>query len=388
MSAPGRRRFLAALAAAPLAVSVPALAAAPPSNRLLVLVFLYGGNDNFNTWVPYTDALYYRMRPTLAVPRDAVIRMTDRHGFHPSLAPLGAIWEARELAIVQGIGMPDATQQHYRDMEMAFTACDEGEFFTEGWVTRALRKRARPDGPDAIAFDALDTREADPMGPFRGGKLAVVQVHYAHELLAQHRLADCVIETNRRGEEAVRKAKRYDPPALRTTFPPDPFGQAVRAAVELAAVDRSLPVIHIALNGLDRDKHHSVDTHWDQLKYHGDALKRLAQGLVALRSGLVEIGRWDETLVATYDEFGRSPAENEARGTHHGHASVHLVLGGRVRGDLYGEPPPVERVHLVGGPKPTLDARRLWTTVIERWWDADAAGAFTKRHAALDLLRA
>ena len=70
-------------------------------------------------------------------------------------------------------------------------------------------------------------------------------------------------------------------------------------------------MIHVALNGLDGDKHHSVDCHWDQLKYHGDALKRLADGLAALRSGLIEIGRWDETLVATYDEFGRSPMENE-----------------------------------------------------------------------------
>jgi uncharacterized protein (DUF1501 family) len=382
-----RRRFLSALAAAPLAARLPAWAA-PSSNRLLVLVFLYGGNDNFNTWVPYADPLYYRMRPNIAVPRDAVIRMTDRQGFHPALAPLLPIWEARELAIVQGIGMPDATQQHYRDMEMAFTSCDEGEFPREGWVTRALARRARRDGLDAVAFDALDTREADPMGPFRGDKLGVVQVHDAQELLAQHRFADCSVETNAPGRERVRTAKRYEPPALRTQFPGDPFGQAVHAAVELAAVDRSLPVIHIALNGLDYDKHHSVDTHWDQLKYHGDALKRLADGLVALRAGLREIGRWDETLVATYDEFGRSPAENEARGTHHGHGSVHFVMGGRVRGDLYGEAPPVVRIHLVGGPAPTLDSRRLWTTVIERWWDADAAGIFTRRHASLDLLRA
>src|SRR6185503_14300246 len=160
---------------------------------------------------------------------------------------------------------------------------------------------------------------------------------------------------------------------LRTQFPADPFGEAMQAAVELAAVDRSLPVIHVTLNGLDGDKHHSVDTHWDQLKYHGDALKRLAEGLAALRSGLREIGRWDETLVATYDEFGRSPVENEEHGTHHGHANTHFVMGGRVRGGLFGEAPPVVHVHRVGGPQPTLDTRRLWTTVIERWWGGDAA---------------
>jgi hypothetical protein len=35
-----------------------------------------------------------------------------------------------------------------------------------------------------------------------------------------------------------------------------------------------------------------------------------------------------------------------------------------------------------------IDTRRLWTTVIERWWDESAAGIFTRRHAPLDLLRA
>ena len=40
-----RREFLRALAAAPFAVAAPSLAAGASSNRLLVLVFLYGGND-------------------------------------------------------------------------------------------------------------------------------------------------------------------------------------------------------------------------------------------------------------------------------------------------------------------------------------------------------
>jgi uncharacterized protein (DUF1501 family) len=381
-----RRRVLQALAAAPLALGAPAFAAAP-SDRLLVLVFLYGGNDNFNTWVPYTDPLYYKLRPTIAVPRDAVIRVTDRHGFHPSLAPLAPLWEARELAIVQGLGYRGATQQHYRDMEIAFTAADD-DFQGDGWVTRALKTSRAAGYFDGVAFNALDTREADAMGPFRGDKLGVVQVHHVQELLGFRRFAECAIDANTRGRQSVKTAAPLPAIALQTSFPADPFGQACRAAVELASIDRKLPVIHIALNGLDGDKHHSVDTHWNQLKYHGDALKRLAAGLAALRAGLREIGRWNEALVATYDEFGRSPIENEDKGTHHGHGSVHFVMGGRVKGALYGEPPPVERVHQVGGPAPTLDTRQLWTTVVERWWNADAANLFPRRYRPLEILGA
>jgi len=196
-----------------------------------------------------------------------------------------------------------------------------------------------------------------------------------------------VIDANAPGRALVARAAPLRDAGLRTQFPADPFGEAMRAAVELAATDRALPVIHVALNGLDGDKHHSVDTHWDQLKHHGDALKRLADGMAALRSGLREIGRWDETLVATYDEFGRSPVENEEHGTHHGHATTHFLMGGRVKGGLYGESAPVIRVHRVGGPAPTLDTRRVWTTVVERWWGGDASRLFARRHAALDFLR-
>jgi uncharacterized protein (DUF1501 family) len=385
-----RRRFLQALVAAPLAVSTPLLAQAAQSQRLLVLVFLYGGNDSFNTWVPYSDPLYYRVRPTIAVPGDSVLKVTEQHGFHPSLARLMPAWQARELAIVQGLGYAEATQQHYRDIETAFTAGDGDEFYEKGWVTRALAQRHAPTSAlaDAVAFDMLDIRESDPMGPFRGDGLGVVQVYRAAELLAKRQLSASAFDANKLGKARLARDHALAAVTLRTAFPGDPFGQSMRAAVELAALDRALPVIHVTLNGLDDDKHHSVDTHWDQLKWHGDALRRLAEGLAALREGLIEIGRWDESLVATYDEFGRSPMENEDRGTHHGLASTHFVMGGRVKGGLHGEAPRIVRMHPIGGPAPTIDTRRLWTTVVERWWGVDASGLFRRRSQPLDLLRA
>ncbi len=385
---PARRRLLKALAAAPLAVSLPSLAA-PGRQRLLVMVFLYGGNDAFNTWVPYTDPLYYRVRPRIAVPRDHVLKITDSHGFHPSLAALMPAWESRDLALVQGIGYANVTQQHYRDEEIAFTGND-GEIASEGWASRALARLARGDAAtaDAMALGMLDIREFDPMGPFRGERIGVVQVHHAQDLLAARRVSACAIETTARGRGRAPRTPELAARTLRTSFPSDPLGIAMQAAVELAAADPTLPAIHVTLNGLDDDKHHSVDCHWEQLKYHGDALRRLADALAALRSGLIEVGRWDDTLVATYDEFGRSPMENEDAGTHHGLATTHFVMGGRVKGGLHGAAPKVERGAVIGGPMPAIDTRELWTTVAERWWGVEARGLFNRRYAPLDLLRA
>jgi uncharacterized protein (DUF1501 family) len=161
-----RRDFLRMLAAAPVAVSAPALAAASTPQRLLVMVFLYGGNDGYNTFVPYANPLYYRLRPNIAVASDSVLKVTPTHGFHPSLASLMPAWEAKDLALVQGLGYPECTQQHYRDIESAFTGCDGREFSAEGWVTRALAGTQRDAIADAIAFDMLDIPPPIRWAPF------------------------------------------------------------------------------------------------------------------------------------------------------------------------------------------------------------------------------
>src|SRR5512140_784984 len=139
---PARRRMLKTLAAAPFALRAPSLFAQSAPQRLFVMVFLYGGNDGYNTFVPYTDETYYRVRPNIAVARDSVLKVTQKHGFHPSLAALMPAWEAREVALVQGVGYAEVTQQHYRDVEIAFTGCDN-DILADGWVTRALTAKRR-----------------------------------------------------------------------------------------------------------------------------------------------------------------------------------------------------------------------------------------------------
>ena len=57
--------------------------------------------------VPFGDAEYYRLRPTLAIPRpnsagatDAALDLDGFFGLHPRMAPLLPLWEHRSLAIV------------------------------------------------------------------------------------------------------------------------------------------------------------------------------------------------------------------------------------------------------------------------------------------------
>jgi uncharacterized protein (DUF1501 family) len=139
-------------------------------------------------------------------------------------------------------------------------------------------------------------------------------------------------------------------------------------------------VIKLSLNGFD--------THSNQAGTHARLLQTLADGLVALKHALIELGRWDSTLVMTYAEFGRRARQNLSGGTDHGSAAAHFLAGGRIKGGLYGPAPALDRLDGNGNLPFAIDFRELYATVLERWWGTDSVGPLRGRFRALDLVRA
>jgi len=72
----------------------------------------------------------------------------------------------------------------------------------------------------------------------------------------------------------------------------------------------------------------------------------------------------------TYSEFGRRAAENLSGGTDHGTAAPHWIMGGNVKGGLYGTSPDLG--HLVDGdPLFTMDYRSVYQRVLNDWFGID-----------------
>ena len=112
----------------------------------------------------------------------------------------------------------------------------------------------------------------------------------------------------------------------------------------------------------------------------------LADGLAALKSALTELNRWDDTLIATYAEFGRRPRENLSGGTDHGTANAHFVLGGRVKGGLLGARPALDRLDGNGNLPFDVDFRDIYATVLERWWGINSQTALQGKFAPVAFL--
>jgi uncharacterized protein (DUF1501 family) len=383
-----RRDFLKASAAAACAVLVPrlALAQVPAGYRnLLVLVELKGGNDGLNTVVPYADPSYYALRPRLAIRRDEVLQLDARTGLHPALAPVMPLWTAQELAIVQGVGYANPNLSHFRSIEVWETASQSEEFLSDGWLTRAF---AAHPVPRSFAADGVIVGSND-LGPLAGTGARAVALANTEQFLRQAKMARPVqvAQGNRalahllkvEADVAQAASGLQGSHAFRTAFPQGPFGQAVRTAAQVVASSAGVAAVRLSLSGFD--------THQNQAALHANLLRQLAEGLVALRSALVELERWNSTLVLTYAEFGRRAQENGSNGTDHGTANAHFALGGRVKGGFHGAAPRLDRLEN-GNLAHAVEFRSLYATVLERWWGVPSSGILGGRFPALDLLKA
>ena len=163
-----RREFLRWLAVSWGLTFLPLPCRAAGYERLLILIELKGGNDGLNTVVPYADPSYYRLRPRLAIQREQVLQLDERSGLHPALAPLMPLWQAGELALIQGLGYPDPNLSHFRSIEIWDTASKSDEYLPTGWLARAFAAQPAPAG-----FAADGVQIGGGLGPFAGSARAI-----------------------------------------------------------------------------------------------------------------------------------------------------------------------------------------------------------------------
>ncbi len=356
-------------------------------DRILVLVELKGGNDGLNTVVPYADEQYYALRPTLAVKREEVLPLDERTALHPELKPLLALWEKKELGIVQGVGYPQPNLSHFWSIEIWETASRSNEYLDEGWLTRVMK--AGPAGRSAFTAEGVRIG-GNAFGPLAGARAVSLNnpeafVSQARLALPRHAQGNPALQHLLRVEGDVSQAAeglRGDRYAFTTEFPQGGFGNSVRAAAQVVASQRGrggVPVITLSLG--------SFDTHQNQAGQHAGLLRQLAEGLMALKSSLTELGAWDRTLVMTFSEFGRRVRQNQSNGTDHGTAAPHFLAGGAVRGGLYGRAPDLTRLEGDQNLSYTTDFRQLYAGVARDWWGVNPESVVRGSFDALRFLR-
>jgi uncharacterized protein (DUF1501 family) len=369
-----RREFLLASAAAPLVAFVPLRLAhaAARWDRVLVLIELQGGNDGLNTVIPYIDPLYAELRPTLKLPRERVLQLDEKLGLAREFQPLMPYWQQKQLGVVLGVGYPDPNLSHFRGIDIWHTATDSDVSSTVGWLAELFKQGEAP--PADFAADGIVVGRGN-VGPLRapdrrvlvlenGGAAAMneakrmaggTDVGVGNAAL-QHLLAT---QQQFKMSSAAVLAKNVDKVDPGATFPAGDFGGQMKMAAQLLVGGVQVPVIKATLNGFD--------THANQLADQPPLHAQLAEGLAAFAQSMQKHNLWDRVLVMTYSEFGRRAHENGSGGTDHGTAAPHFVLGGKVKGGLYGAQPSLRDLNaenLVF----TTHFRRMYATAAQEWW--------------------
>ncbi|MGO9084725.1 MAG: DUF1501 domain-containing protein [Candidatus Sulfotelmatobacter sp.] len=327
-------------------------------NKRLVVIFQRGAADGLNIVVPHAEPQYYAMRPSINIPRKAVLDLNGFFGLHPSLSPFLPLWQQRHLAIVHAAGSPDTTRSHFDAQDFMETGTPGVKATDDGWLNRSLHNlpatspfRAIALGPSlprilsgsepAVAMNNINDFSVGGKNPKPSPAASAFEAMYDHS-------SDSVLHTT--GEEtfdAVKMLKAADPtkytPAPDANYPKGRFGESLRQLAQLIKANLGVQVAFADIGGWDH--HVNEGAAEGQL---ANVLTDFSQSLAAFWTDLGDLG--EDTVVITMSEFGRTARENGNRGTDHGHANVMFVLGGPVKGGkVYGRWPGLDQSQLYEG---------------------------------------
>ena len=319
-----------------------ARAGSPSDQRTLVCLFQRGAVDGLSMIVPHADPEYYRERPRIAVPREAVVDLGGHFGLHPQLAPLKPFWDAGSLAAIHAVGSPDTTRSHFDAQDYMESGTPGIKSTADGWGNRYCQHahehaetpfRAVAFGPQlprllagsapSLAIDDLRTFGMRSQ-PGTRDKLT-----RAFEALYQGAATGLLASSAEQSFEAIRMLKSANPGNREAEhgarYPRGRLGESLQQIAQLIKSDLGVELAFADMSGWD--------THVNQGSDQGQLAARLAELGQALAAFATDLGeRMREVCVLTMSEFGRTIRENGTSGTDHGHATAMLVLGGTVNG--------------------------------------------------------
>lgn len=376
-----------------------------PDGRILVLIQLTGGNDGLNTVIPHRHDLYRQLRPTLAVPRDQVLRLNDDIGLHPRLVGLKRLFDDGLLSIVQGVGYPNPNRSHFESMDIWHCADPSRERLETGWLGRVVERsrdcralhldheplplalRAeRADVPSVSSIESFRL-QGDANTPTRRAISAILSRGASDDAKSRNSSstlspsADDTLQFIRRtAVAACDNARRLDaiPAGHSAAYPNFGLATRLREIARLIAADYGPRIFYTSLGGFD--------THARQDTMHPNLMAELGESVAAFFADLSDKHLADKVLLMTFSEFGRRAAENASLGTDHGAAAPLFVAGPVVRPGIVGDPP--DLANLVDDDVPhTIDFRRVYAAILDRWLRVPSTDVLQGSWEPLDLLQ-
>ena len=390
-------------------------------STIFVLLQMAGGNDGLNTVIPHANDFYYRARTRIGIPTAQVLKLNDQVGLHPSLAGFKELYDAGQLAIVQGVGYPNPNRSHFRSTEIWQTASDSERFEQYGWLGRYFDNACSGADPTVAinigrqtpqAFAAKHLKCISLENPqnyrfisSRGGSHSADMMEETYREMNEPALESAVDNSGGtieaiagQGTASTGSVMDYiERTALdaqissdkiravsnrvqnQATYPASQLGNSLKLVAKLIGGGMPTRVFYVSQGG--------YDTHTNQAATQTRLLKELGDAMKAFCDDLKAQGNSERVLIMTFSEFGRRVAENASGGTDHGAAAPLFIIGNRVHAGLLGTYPSLAPTDLFQGDlKFTVDFRSVYASVLEGWLKTSSLPILGRRFQPLAVV--
>lgn len=384
-----RRSFLqasalgGAMAVAPKLV-FSAVAGSSP-NDVIVVIFQRGAMDGLQAIVPYGDADYYKLRPTIGIPdtgAGAVLPLDGFFGLNPALAPILPIYQSGQLAAVHATGIKSGSRSHFQcqdTLERAYLAVGGS---TSGWLNRHISSVGVQETFQAVGIGGglqMSLRGPAPSIGMQSISSFAVSTNSKRKTQIEDTLYDLYSSGTQLGTSARQALDATDYLALANpsqyaaangaAYPATAFGSQMLQVAQLIKAGVGLRMACVDIGGWDH--HDDINADLPPL------LDELGKSLLAFHTDLGAAMSGVTVLVMT--EFGRRAGENGSLGTDHGTGSAMLLMGGGViGGNVYTDWPGLGPSQLYSGDLDvTTDIRTVFSELLaKRAQETDLASVF------------
>lgn len=391
-------------------------------HRKLVVIQLIGGNDGFNTVVPYSDARYHSLRPTLGFTDSELFAangvatvISNQFGLHPSMAEIKKLYDEGRVAVVLGVGYPNPNLSHFLSMDIWHTADPSGQG-SRGWLGKYadLALIGQPN-LTAASIGSLDLPKsfgsnrfvvpniinfslynflADPAYPGDSNNQLNAFNFASSRSMSSGSFIGAVnntaFESVRGAQQVQRSITGYKSSLI---YPANnPLATGLQMVAQLMTTVPEASLLYVQMGNFDNHSNQIGDRQGDRTNKrvgdHASLLKWFSEAIKLFHDDLTEQGLADDVLMMQWSEFGRRPAENASFGTDHGTAAPIFVMGNPVRGGIYGEQPSLAATDLDpdGNVKFKVDFREAYATILDRWLGADSKTVLGSQYSNIGFL--
>lgn len=401
-------------------------------DRVLVILYLNGGNDGLNTVIPLDQYSQYNTLRTagtvnIAVPQASILPIGNgTTGLHPSMTGLKQLSDNGKLAVVHSVSYPTPSYSHYRATDIWMTATDASVQADTGWAGRYLEDRfANYPTPPITDRDVANAVMEDPLaiqigyltsttllgsnqsmavaindpasyaalvGGVVGGTTTDLPCCDAGDLVAFIRQQQALAVGYSTEITTAHNAGSFTP------VPVYPTGNSVADQLKIVArlIGGGLKtkVYFLSIGGFDT---HSAQVQAggganNSLGGHANLLGKVASGIKAFQDDLLARGIEDKVVGFTFSEFGRRANSNTSAGTDHGAAAPMFVFGSSLKRQSVGRNPNIggysnlasDLNGTIGNQdiKMQIDFRRIYWDILTDWFGrskTDATSLFLNK---------